>query len=40
MKIYLKQIKENVRTPAEDKDEDDDEGHLDGLHFGLRNEAP
>ena len=39
VRSYLQQIEEDVWAPAEDEDEDDDEGHLDCLHLGFRDQA-
>ncbi len=36
---HLQQVEDHVGAPAENEDENDDEGHLDGFHFGLGNEA-
>ena len=33
--VDLEEVEDDVGAPAEDEDEDDDKGHLDGLHFGL-----
>ena len=35
----LEKVKQHVRGPAKDENENDDKGHFDGLHFGFGNQA-
>ena len=37
--IDLQEIKNNVRAPTENKDRNDNKGHLNGLDFGFRYQA-
>ena len=36
---HLQQVKDHIRAPTEDENENYDKGHLDGLHFGLGNQS-
>ena len=36
---HLEKVKQHVRGPAKDENENDDKGHFDGLHFGFGNQA-